>query len=173
MSLTATSSLQSFVVGRGQPGVTRPPIDPNPGYSTIDASRWMIREGGPGVPPNFSTSYGYNPNAASPSNSTFGNGLNLGGGGIPGPPGPPGAPGAPGPPGTPGAPGQNGQDGQPGAPGQNGQDGTLASSFEITYIESLSLTASKLIGNRKTIEVYALGEATDAGDTDVDVAECS
>ena len=170
MSLTATSSLQSFVVGRGQPGVTRPPIDPNPGYSTIDASRWMIRDGGPGVPPNFSTSYGYNPNAASPSNSTFGNGLNLGGGGVPGPPGPPGAPGPPGPP---GAPGQNGQDGQPGAPGQDGQDGTTATPFPITYIESLSLTSSKLIGTRKTIQVYAVAGASGAGDTDVDVAECS
>ena len=173
MTLTATSSLQSFVVGRGQPGVTRPPIDPNPGYSTVDAGRWMIRDGGPGVPPNFSTSYGYNPNAASPSNSTFGSGLNLGGGGIPGPPGPPGAPGAPGPPGTPGAPGQNGQDGQPGAPGQDGQDGTLASSFTITYVETLELTASKLKGNRKSIEVFAVNDAVPASATEVDVAECS
>lgn len=137
--LTASASLQSTVVGRDQPGVTQLPIEPNPGYSSVDAARWMIRDGGPGVPPNMSTSYGFQPNATTPNGSSGGFGGGFGGPGLPGLPGIPGAPGAPG---VPGAPGQRGPQGLKGDKGDQGEpgEGVPGVAIDITYVTDVTFS---------------------------------
>ena len=146
--LTASASLQSTVVGRDQPGVTQLPIEPNPGYSSVDAGRWMIRDGGPGVPPNMSTSYGFQPNATTPNGSSGGFGGGFGGPGLPGLPGVPGAPGAPGAPGSPGQRGPQGEKGDKGDQGEPGQ-GVPGVAFSITYVSDVTFVGGEIKVEKK------------------------
>ena len=146
--LTASASLQTTVVGRDQPGVTQAPIEPNPGYASVDAGRWMIRDGGPGVPPNLSTSYGFQPNSVSPNGSSGGFGGGFGGPGLPGLPGIPGAPGAPGAPGPPGQRGPQGLQGLQGIQGEPGQ-GVPGVAIDISYVTDVTLSGGNIVVEKK------------------------
>jgi len=173
--LTASASLQSTVVGRDQPGVTQLPIEPNPGYSSVNAGRWMIREGGPGVPPNMSTSYGFQPNSVSPNGSSGGFGGGSGGPGLPGLPGVPGVPGAPGVPGNTGPRGPQGETGAKGDQGDPGQ-GVPGVAIDISYVTDVTLTGGNIVVEKKRFNgsncLVNAGTESDLTDGTIPTAPC-
>ena len=173
MSLQPTSTLQSSVVGRGGQPIGQPPMEPNPGYSMVDASRWMLNRGGPGIPPAFALEGGFQPGASSPNPSTslIGGGL-TGLPGLPGPGGPTGPIGPAGPAGANGANGANGDTGPQGPQGPQGPSGGGGSIVTVDYIEYIELTSGGLVAHKKRLVVYADGGITDNGDTTIPTAEC-